>query len=94
MNRNALRTIIAFSIVIQIISIVLFYFLVPSDTGFIPTIISFVVALSVTLFALFSYKKHAIEEGFTVNVPLILACLLGSEVIAIGVRVIVLITQH
>lgn len=94
MNRNSLRPLIAFSIVIQLIAIYLFYVILPTELGFIPTILAFIFACVVSVFALISYKKSAINEGYHVNIILVMACLYGTEFIAILIRLIMLITNN
>lgn len=94
MNKNALRPLIAFSIVIQCIALFLFYVIEPIETGFLPTVLAFSFAFVVSILALISYKKRALEEGYTVNIALVMACLYGVELIAISIRIILLVTNH
>lgn len=94
MNRSALRPLIAFSIVIQLIAIYLFYIISPIETGFVPTVLAFGFAIVVSILAILSYKKRALEDGYKVNTVLIMACLYGVEFIAILIRVIILITHN
>lgn len=91
MNKSTLRVIFSFSIVILIISLVLFYMTLPTDDTFIVVIISMVFGLLTSVFSLLSYKKRAVEDGSFVNVKQTFIVYLSIFFIALLVRTIILI---
>lgn len=93
MNKNTVRIIFSFSIVILIISVFLFYVTLPSDDTFIVVIISMAFGLLTSVLSLLSYRKRAIEEGSDANVTLTFIVYLSIFFIAILIRTIVLIVN-
>lgn len=93
MNKNTVRIIFSFSIVILIIGVFLFYVTLPSDDTFIVVIISMAFGLLTSVLSLLSYIKRALEEGSDANVTLTFIVYLSIFFIAILIRTIILIVN-
>jgi len=92
MSKSALKTIFSFSLVIEFIAIYLFFVTLPSEAGFIPTVISYFAGLITTILSTLSIRKASIEEGYVPKTLLVLSLTIGIEFVLILIRVIILIS--
>ena len=93
MSKNALKIVMAFSIVIQLIAIFLFYITLPNETTFISVVISYVCGVVVFVLSLFSYKKRIEEEGSIPDLKLVIILYSASNFILISIRIIIIIIK-
>lgn len=93
MNKSALKIVLAFSIVIQLIAIFLFYITHPSEVTFIPIAISYACGVLVFVLSLISFKKRVEEEGSTISLKLIIIIYAAVSFILLMTRIIILIVS-
>lgn len=90
MSRNALRILLSFAFVLQIAAFSLFYFVAPQEEGFLPLCLTLLVCLIVTVLALLSYRKRAIEEDQPICVWPFFFSYLGVFATLIIIRLIII----
>lgn len=91
MNRSSLKVVFSFSIIIQLIAIFLYYVTMPYEASFFPIVVSFCCGMIVTICSVFSYRKKAIEDGFSINAPLVLGIYGSTAFVLILIRTIIVI---
>jgi len=94
MSKKALLIIFSFAVVIEVIAIFLFFITQPTADTFLAIIVSFVLAIITSNFALFSYKRACYEEdGQILKIKLFLILYNVILFIPFLIRVIILLAK-